>query len=111
MYYRNWIETSHPLFSPNDRPKFYRFTKACVRYGGQRYWNGQRLRQLLEYDLPNKYKDEEYIEQNIRQAVSIFDHLIEYVHTSWYDHDIEQILLKKRLTATAANKQKHDVGK
>ena len=111
LYYKKWIDSSHPLFSPNDIPKFYRFTKTCVRYGGKRYWSGQRLRRLLEKDLPNKYQDEEYIEQIIREAVSIFDHLLDYERTKLYDYDIEPRLQRERLAATAANKQKHGARK
>jgi len=105
-YYRKWIDSSHPLFCSNDVAKFYRFAKACARHGGVRHWNGHRLRYFLERDLPQKYSDPEYVEQQIRQAVSIFDHLMGYERTGWYDHDIEDPL--RNFLATAANSSSND---
>lgn len=75
-YYKRWIN-SPTLFGPSDVVCFYRFVKACIRYCRIRR-DGQWLRSYLEKDLPKKYANREYVEENIRQAVSLFDHFMWY---------------------------------
>jgi len=80
-YYRRWIN-SPTLFGPHDIEWFYRFVKASIRYGRCRR-DGQWLRYFLEKDLPLKYPDTEYVEKQIKEAVTLFDHFIDYRSTSF----------------------------
>ena len=89
-YYNRWIN-SPTLFGPSDVDCFYRFVKACIRYGRIRRY-GQWLRNFMEKYLPKKYKNREYIEKKIRQAVSLFDHFMFY----HYDTTFPQPLLEMR---------------
>lgn len=86
-YYKAWIDGPTLFNHPNDEERFYRFVKACVRYGRKRR-NGQWLRHFLEEDLRDKY-DAEYTEQQIQNAVSLFDHLVDYENVSFPDHVLE----------------------
>jgi hypothetical protein len=86
-YYKTWVNT-YPLFAERGAPKFYRFVKACLRYGNKRR-SGTWLRHFLEKDLPGKYRGQEYIEEKIQEAVSLFDHLIDYHYTCFPDAILE----------------------
>ena len=89
-YYKRWIN-SPTLFGSSDVVCFYRFVKACIRYGRIRR-DGQWLRSYLEKDLPKKYENREYVEENIRKAVSLFDHFMWY----YYYTTFPQPLLEMR---------------
>ncbi len=87
-YYDKWVYSETLLDLPNIG-KFYNFIKVCVKHQGKKYWNGHRLRYFLEQDIPQRYDNEDYAEQMIRQAVSIFDHILSYERASGYDYWLE----------------------
>ena len=86
-YYESWINSSTLLDDHSDRERFYRFAKACVRYG-RTIRNGQWLRHFLERDLAKKFV-KEYTEYEIQRAVSLFDHLIDYHRVNFPDAVLE----------------------
>ena len=96
-YYKNWILTSNPLLSEHDIYKFYQFVKVVLKSSGSRFWNGPRLRYFLERDLNEKYQDKDYMQIQIRNAISIFDHLKDYEKVSRRNRDIEQELIEPML--------------
>ncbi|MBN2308251.1 MAG: hypothetical protein JXR94_04730 [Candidatus Hydrogenedentes bacterium] len=75
-YYTHWLNTETLLGNPRDADRFYQFVKACIRYGRKRR-SGSWLRSFLETDLKGRFCDD-YLEQLISDAVSIFDHIAEY---------------------------------
>lgn len=86
-YYESWINSTTLLDDHSDRERFYRFAKACVRYG-RTIRNGQWLRHFLERDLAKKFV-KEYTEYEIQRAVSLFDHLIDYHRVNFPDAILE----------------------
>ncbi|MCK5180550.1 MAG: hypothetical protein KAR32_13555 [Candidatus Omnitrophica bacterium] len=98
-YYKSWIG-SHPLLgNQNSVEKFYKFVKACLRYG-KIFQNGRWLKHFLERDLAKKYYDPKYIEDQKRNIISLFEHLIDFQRTKFPDHLIEMknpILVKQEL--------------
>ncbi len=87
-YYKAWLNTTTLLGHPQDVDKFYRFVKACVRYGRTRRC-GEWLRPILEEDLANCFPDKEHAERLTDEAISIFDHIIEYEGISFPDPLVE----------------------
>ena len=86
-YYESWLNGPALFDHPNDEERFYRFTKACLRYG-RKHLNGQWLRYFLRKDLLEKY-DDEYAEYQIQNAISLFDHLMDFSRVSFPDHVLE----------------------
>ena len=87
-YYKSWINGPTLFDHPNDRERFYRFSKACLRYGRiQR--NGHWLRHFLKKDLSEKYdlEDREFL---IQEAVSLFDHLMDFYRVNFPDFGLEK---------------------
>lgn len=84
-YYWNWLNGTKLSGDLSDEQRFYRFVKSCIRYCRSRV-NGYWLRGYLEKDLPDKFYDAEYREQEIQKAVSLFDAIMDYENTSFPDH-------------------------
>lgn len=84
-YYESWWNGTTLFDHPNDVERFYRFTKACLRYG-RKPVNGQWLRFFLERDLFNR---DDIEEKTIQYAVSLFDNLIDFSKTSFPNHLLE----------------------
>lgn len=87
-YYLDWLNGTKLFGDLSDEQRFYRFAKSCIRYCRSRV-NGHWLRGHLEEDLSHKYPDEEYREEVIQKAVSLFDHIMEYENTQFPDHLVE----------------------
>ena len=87
-YYWNWLNGPKLFGDLSDEQRFYRFVKSCIRYCRSRV-DGYWLRGYLEKDLSDKYHDEEYREQIIQKAVSLFDHIVDYENTQFSDHLVE----------------------
>ena len=99
-YYRAWINSSTLFSHPNDEQKFYQFVKACLRYGRKRR-NGQWLKYFLEKDLKEKYVDD-YYEEQLQNAILLFDHFMEYERTKFPNHVLEMrnpYLVKQELVS------------
>ena len=88
-YYNEWLSAYTLLGHPNDEEKFYRFVKACTTYCRRSKLSGHWLRHFLSRDLPTKYADPEYIEQQIQLAVSKFDTILDYDRVKFPDHVLE----------------------
>ncbi len=86
-YYESWLNGPTLFDNPNDVERFYRFTKACIRYG-RKHRNGHWLRHFLKKDLWEKY-DDEYREALIQNAVSLFDNLMDFCRVTFPDHVLE----------------------
>ena len=79
-YYQAWINGPTLFDHPCDVGRFYKFVKACLRYSRGKV-HGSWLKYFLERDLPNIYKDPEYVEKYISKAVSLFDTLMDFGRT------------------------------
>ncbi|NOZ74438.1 MAG: hypothetical protein GXO90_03545 [FCB group bacterium] len=86
-YYNNWLSGPTLLGHPNDEKRFYKFIKACVRYS-RKSKNGVWLKYFIERDLKEKYT-EDYFNSVCLEAISIFDHIIDYLQVHIPDYSIE----------------------
>ena len=75
-YYDEWLRSPTLLENPHDQDRFYQFIKACNKYG-RKHRSGSWLRSFLENDLKDRFP-EDYKQQVISHAVSIFDHISLY---------------------------------
>lgn len=87
-YYDNWLNSPTLLESPRDADKFYLFVKACIRLA-RIPRSGSWLRHYLNDDLKGKYS-KEHTEFLINEAVSIFDHIIDFHRVVYPDHMVER---------------------
>jgi hypothetical protein len=76
-YYQAWVEGPTLFEHWSDCDRFYRFVKACARYG-RKVRNGGWLREHLEQDLALKYTDRSCIERLIQNAATLFDSIMDY---------------------------------
>lgn len=86
-YYQSWLNGPTLFDHPNDEERFYRFTKACLKYG-RKHYDGQWLRYFLRQAPLEKYGDD-YREYLIKEAVSLFDRLMDFGRVSFPNHSVE----------------------
>jgi len=86
-YYNHWLKTKTLLGHPHDRDKFYQFVNACMKLGRNRR-SGSWLREFLEIDIKGRFRDD-YTQNLISRAVTIFDNIVEYENVVFPDPMVE----------------------
>lgn len=89
-YYDSWLVGPFLFSHPSEEEKFYKFVKACCRYGKNSKLSGQWLREHLKQDLPKIYKDKKYINQQIEKALSLFETLRHFQKTKFPNYSLEE---------------------
>lgn len=93
-YYQQWLNSPTLFAHPLDKERFYKFVKSYIRFSKKKL-GGCWLRYFLERDLPLRYKDKNFIDENIRHAVYLFDDLVDFDKVPFTQYT-EKWYLKKR---------------
>ncbi len=89
-YYDSWLVGPLLFSHPSEEEKFYKFVKACCRYGKRSDLSGKWLREHLRKDLPKVYADKKYIKQQIEKAISLFEKLKHFQQTRFPNYSLEK---------------------